>query len=92
MLTMHYDLELERAASYIKEKEAKLVCIQLPDGLKIRADVITNYLEQNTDATIVTWLGECFGACDLPLGLDQMKVDLLIQWGHNLFHKKEWEL
>ena len=88
---MNYDLELEKAVSYIKEKNAKLVCIQLPDGLKIEANKIVDTLEKETDATIVIWLGECYGACDLPIGLEQSKVDLLIQWGHNLFHKQEWD-
>ncbi len=88
---MNYDLELEKASNFIKEKEAKLVCIQLPDGLKLEANKIVDVLEKETGATIVIWLGECYGACDLPLGLEQAKVDLLIQWGHNLFHKQEWD-
>jgi diphthamide biosynthesis enzyme Dph1/Dph2-like protein len=88
---MNYDLELEKVSKYIKEKDAKLVCIQLPDGLKQHSGEIVESLESETSATIITWLGECFGACDIPLGLEQMKIDLLVQWGHNLFHKQEWD-
>ena len=88
--SMNYDLELERAASYIKEKKAKTVCIQLPDGLKQHSKDIADYLEKETSAEILIWLGECFGACDIPIGLDKMKIDIMIQWGHNIFHKKEW--
>ena len=89
--TLNYDLELERAAAYIREKKAKLVCIQLPDGLKQYTQNIVDTLEKETGAHIIIWLGECFGACDIPLGLEQLKIDLMIQWGHNLFHKQEWD-
>lgn len=87
---MNYDLELERVAQYIKEKKVNLVCIQLPDGLKQYSKQIVDKLEEETNSNIIIWLGECFGACDIPLGLEQMKIDLLVQWGHNLFHKSEW--
>ena len=35
---MKYNLELEKAADAIKKEKAKRVCIQLPDGLKPKAD------------------------------------------------------
>lgn len=76
-----YDLELERAAKEIKIQKAKLVCIQLPDGLKNKAAEIADFLEKNTHSKILIWLGTCFGACDVP----QLpkEVDLLIQFGHS---------
>jgi len=33
----NYDLELNKAVDEIKKSNAKLVCIQLPDGLKPKA-------------------------------------------------------
>ncbi len=83
---MEYDLELEKAAEKIKEVKATLVCIQLPDGLKPEAQKITQELEKMTDATVMVWLGSCYGACDVPLSLDTLGVDLIIQWGHS-----EWQ-
>jgi diphthamide biosynthesis enzyme Dph1/Dph2-like protein len=80
---MDYDLELENAAKLITKKKAKLVCIQLPDGLRPKAKDIQDYLEDKTKAEIIIWAGSCFGACDIPSGLDKLKVDLLIQWGHS---------
>ena len=77
-----YDLELNKAVLKINQEKAKIVCIQLPDGLKPEAEKIKNYLEQNTNAKIIIWLGSCFGACDIP----NVKADLLIQWGHS-----EWK-
>lgn len=78
-----YDLELERAAQEIIKAKAKLVCIQLPDGLKPEAKRIADELEKKTGANVMIWLGSCFGACDVPLSVENLNVDLLIQWGHS---------
>jgi len=80
---MEYDLELEKASLAIKKKKAKLVCIQLPDGLKKYAGDIQKELESRTKTKIVIWLGSCYGACDVPEQISKLKVDLLIQWGHS---------
>ncbi|MDP2907361.1 MAG: diphthamide synthesis protein [Nanoarchaeota archaeon] len=77
---MEYDLELERAVKEIKKRKAKIVCIQLPEGLKPKATEIYDYLVKETDAKILIWAETCFGACDVP---DLKDVDLLIQWGHS---------
>jgi 2-(3-amino-3-carboxypropyl)histidine synthase len=76
-----YDLELDRAVSEIKKSKAKLVCIQLPDGLKPKAAEIAAELESQTHAKIIIWAGTCFGACDIP-HLPK-EADLLIQFGHS---------
>jgi len=81
---MHsYDLELNKVIEKINKEKAKLVCIQLPDGLKPRAKEIQQAIEKNTKANVVIWLGSCFGACDIPLQVEKLGVDLLIQWGHS---------
>jgi 2-(3-amino-3-carboxypropyl)histidine synthase len=78
--SIQYDLELNKAVAEIKNTKAKTVCIQLPDGLKAKADEIVTFLEQETGAQVLIWLNSCYGACDWPLGLD---VDILIAWGHS---------
>ena len=82
---MEYNLELEKAAEEIISKKSKIVCIQLPDGLKPQADKIKQELEEKTDAKIIIWLGSCFGACDVPLQVKSLGVNLIIQFGHNKF-------
>ena len=81
---MAYDLELNKAVNQIKKQNAKLVCIQLPDGLKPKAREIKETIENKTKATVIIWMGSCFGACDIPQSLEN--IDLLIQWGHS-----EWK-
>ena len=80
---MDYDLEIEKVVSEIRKNDAKLVCIQLPDGLKPKAKEIQQKLKAETKAEIVIWLGTCFGSCDIPHALEKLNIDLLIQWGHS---------
>jgi len=88
-----YNLELERAISTIKEQKAKLVLVQLPDGLKKIATDIVEEIESKTQAQCLVWMGSCFGACDVPQGLEKLGVDLIIQWGHSAWpYKKEFEV
>ena len=82
---MYFDLDIDRAIREIKKKRAKFVCIQLPDGLKPKANKIQEELEGKTKADVIIWIGSCFGACDVPLGLDKLGIDLLVQWGHSEF-------
>ena len=79
---MTYNLELEKAIKTIKKNKANLVCIQLPDGLKPNAKKIQQEIEKKTKATVLIWLGSCFGACDIP-NIKNIGIDLLIQWGHS---------
>lgn len=83
---MDYDLELDKAIIKIKESNAKLVCIQLADGLKPEAQKIQETIKKETGARVLIWLGSCYGGCDYPLQVKNLGVDLLIQWGHS-----EWK-
>jgi len=76
---MEYELELNKAVKEIRKSKAKTVCIQLPDGLKPKAKEIADFIEKNTKAKVLIWLGSCYGSCDVP----RLDVDLLIQWGHS---------
>lgn len=78
-----YDLELNNVIERINKGNSKLVCIQLPDGLKPMANEIRQAIEKNTNASVVIWMGSCFGSCDVPLQVEKLGVDLLIQWGHS---------
>jgi 2-(3-amino-3-carboxypropyl)histidine synthase len=77
-LRKNYDVELERAVEEIREFGAKVVLVQLPDGLKPWAIPIVDYLSEKCDAEVRIWLDSCFGACDLP----DSDSDLVVQFGH----------
>lgn len=73
------NLQLEKAIEKIKEENPGKILIQLPDGLKPKAEEIKMELEKHTPAEICFWLGSCYGACDIP----EADADLLIQFGHS---------
>jgi len=85
---MEYDLELEHVVAEIRKQKARKICIQLPDGLKPRAKEIVDFVREKTGINPFIYLGSCFGACDIPSGLEQNKFDLLIQFGHSEFNMK----
>ena len=81
-----YDFDLDSSVKEIKKSKAKLVLLQFPDGLKQYSLTIVDYLEEKTKGVeFLIWIGSCYGACDLPTGLDKLKpsVDLIIHFGHN---------
>ena len=79
---MKFDLELTRVVSEIKSEKASCVCIQLPDGLKPEAKIISDEIRKETGATVIIWAGSCYGACDLPLEVERLGAQMLVQWGH----------
>lgn len=84
-MTNDYDLELDKAVDEIKKEKAKTVLIQLPDGLKPKANEIKEFLAKKVDKNtkILFWAGSCFGACDIPTQAKNLGVDLIIQFGHS---------
>ena len=84
---MEYNLELEKIIKEIKKQKAKTILIQLPDGLKPKAAEIVNEIESKTSSRCFIWMDTNFGACDLPLGIEKLKIDLLVHFGHSKFEK-----
>ncbi|MFW6014581.1 MAG: diphthamide synthesis protein [Candidatus Nanoarchaeia archaeon] len=80
---MKADFELEKVVETINKQKANRVCVQFPDGLKPKAKEIQEKIEEKTNAEVFIWAGSCFGSCDIPFGLEEMNVDLLVQWGHS---------
>ncbi len=83
MAELNYDLETDKVIELINKKNYKKVCLQLPDGLKPFAKEITDRIRNETEAKVIIWAGSNFGACDLPLEVSKLGVDLLIPYGHS---------
>ena len=81
-----YDLEMDRIVSEIKKEKPKKVLLQFPEGLKQYATEIVDVLEKRVKTEFVIWMGSCFGACDIP----KTDSDLIIQFGHAPWGKKEF--
>ena len=83
-----YDLEEQRIVKEIKERKAKRILIQLPEGLKKEANKIVNYIEKNTNVKTFISGESCWGGCDLPLEeAKKVKADLIVHFGHAPFFK-----
>jgi len=78
-----YDLEIERIVRTIGKEKAKKVLLQFPEGMKPYAQQICSHIEDITDSSCFIWLGTCFGACDIPIEVDKIGVDLIVQFGHS---------
>jgi len=76
-LESKYYLELDKIVEKVNDEKIKSVLLQLPDGLKPWGLVISDYLDGNAEFMI--WLGDCFGACDLP----DSSCELIVQFGHS---------
>jgi len=78
-LESKYDLELDKVIGEITRKKAKIVLLQFPDGLKPYTTAVVDYLKEKTSAKFLIWFGSCFGACDVPVGIEKLKIDLIVQ-------------
>ena len=84
-----YNLELDKVVKSIKKQKTKKVLLQFPEGMKPYALVISEYIEKETNCQCFIWLGTCFGACDLPLDVERLGVDLIVQFGHSKWNFKD---
>ncbi len=84
-----YELEIDKIIQTIKKEKAKKVLLQFPDGLKPYSTVISEEIERKSGCECLIWLGTCFGACDVPLDVERLGVDLIVQFGHSAWEYKK---
>jgi len=85
-------INLEKAVSAIREKKAKIVLLELPEGLKTRNIAIAKELGEKTSAQIISRIDPCFGACGLNENMaKQANADLIVHLGHTQFFSPETE-
>jgi len=72
---------LDDIVAWIRDGGFTSVALQLPEGLKIRATEISDYLSERTGVDILVIGLPCYGACDL---FDYRgKTDALVHFGHS---------
>ena len=77
-----FDLRLDYVAAWIRDGGYASVALQLPEGLKIRATEIVDFLTDNTDAEFVVLGDPCYGACDIFADFKRV-ADALVHFGHS---------
>ncbi|MDH5374567.1 MAG: diphthamide biosynthesis enzyme Dph2 [Candidatus Bathyarchaeota archaeon] len=84
-----FDLEEERIKQEITKLGAKLVLIQLPEGLKPEGPRLAKIVEK-TDALPIVSADPCYGACDLAtVEAESLGAGLIIHYGHAKLLKYE---
>ncbi|HUV03295.1 MAG TPA: diphthamide biosynthesis enzyme Dph2 [Desulfobacteria bacterium] len=76
-----YEFELERIKALIRERGARRVGLQLPEGLKTVAPALAAEISSATGVDVILSGNSCYGACDLDEKLEGL-VDLLFHFGH----------
>ena len=86
-----YDIEIDRIVNTIKKQKAGKILLQFPEGMKPDSTTIADEVEERSNCQCFIWMGSCFGACDIPLEVEKLGVDLIIQFGHSAwnYNKKE---
>jgi len=87
-----YELEIDKIVKTINKEKAKKVLLQFPDGLKPYSTVIAEEIEKKAGCECIIWLGTCFGACDVPLDVERLGVDLIVQFGHSAWEYKQKDI
>ncbi len=77
-----YDIDLASAVAEIKRLKARIVALQVPEGLKKRAYQIAEDIESKAGAEVMLVAEPCFGACDVPSSLFEL-VDAIVNVGHS---------
>ncbi len=87
-LTDNYEVELDEICKIVIEKGYNTIGIQLPEGLKLYAEVIKDYIEerlgkQGQELNIIISGEPCYGACDLvDTQFKDFGVQCLFHFGH----------
>ena len=77
-----FDLDLNRAVKLIRRSGAKLVGLQVPEGLKRAAPGIAKQIRDQTGAEVMISGDPCYGACDIDMSLCD-EVDIMLHLGHS---------
>ncbi|MBO4356587.1 MAG: diphthamide biosynthesis enzyme Dph2 [Candidatus Methanomethylophilaceae archaeon] len=76
-----FDFQLDNIVAWIRDGGFSSVALQLPEGLKIRATEISDYLSEKTGIDVLVIGFPCYGACDLFNY--KGKTDALVHFGHS---------
>jgi 2-(3-amino-3-carboxypropyl)histidine synthase len=81
-------VDLRQATRELKKAKAKKIFLQVPEGLKTRAEDIIEELEEK-GFSVITAMDPCFGACDLKQSeAKRMNCDAILHLGHTKFLEK----
>jgi 2-(3-amino-3-carboxypropyl)histidine synthase len=75
------DFHIAEAVSFIQRRNARMVALQFPEGLKVHAIAVAEELERRTGCRCIILGDPCYGACDVSPSYKEL-ADALIHFGH----------
>lgn len=83
MPTSIFELDESHLAGEIRKRKARLVFLQLPEGLKAHGPKLAAIVEE-AGATAIISADPCYGACDLAsVEARSVGADLIVHYGHS---------
>ena len=83
MSSLTFNLEEKQLRREVQKRKAKLVLIQLPEGLKPHGPMLAAEVESAGALAIVS-ADPCYGACDLAIvEAERLGADLIVHYGHS---------
>jgi 2-(3-amino-3-carboxypropyl)histidine synthase len=87
-MPLTFDLEEKRLSKEVLNRKAKLVLIQLPEGLKPYGPRLAALVEK-TGALAIVSADPCYGACDLAIAeAERLGADLVVHYAHSQMVKQ----
>jgi len=78
----NFNFEEKKIVAEIKKHDAKLVLLQLPEGLKSEGPRLAKVIEKIGVLPLISG-DPCYGACDIAdFYSEHFKIDLIIHFGH----------
>lgn len=84
ILPKNYNFEIHKTIWRIKQSNAKLVALQMPEGLLMFSTTISDIIRDFTDADTIIMGDVTYGACCIDdFTAKALGVDLLVHYGHS---------
>lgn len=83
-LPKNYNFEIPKTIWRIQEMKAKVVALQMPEGLLMFSTTIADIIKEFTDADSIIMGDVTYGACCIDdLTAQALGVELLVHYGHS---------
>ncbi|KAH7930030.1 Diphthamide synthesis [Leucogyrophana mollusca] len=83
-LPQNYSFEIHKTIHHVRKNKAKMVALQMPEGLQMFACTIADIIERFTDALTVIMGDVTYGACCIDdYTAVALGCDMLVHYGHS---------
>lgn len=83
-LPSNYNFEIHKTIWRIQQENAKLICLQLPEGLQMYACILSDIFEHFAKVRVIILADVTYGACCIDdFTSRKLGADLLVHYGHS---------